>query len=42
MKKNGEVIKEFRSIKETAREMNTRPEAIKYACIYSKKHKFGK
>jgi len=38
MKKNGHVIKRFRSFKETAREMKTNPQSIKYACIYSKTH----
>lgn len=42
MVKNGKIIKCFRSIKETARFMNTTPMAIKYCCLYSKTHIYKK
>ena len=38
MAKNGKVIKHFRSLKEAGRYMHTRPETIKYVCLYSKTH----
>lgn len=38
MKKNGKVIKQFRSLKETGRYFNVSPTTIKYVCLYSKTH----
>ena len=42
MVKNGKVVKRFRSLKETARYMNTNPTSIKYVCLFSKTHIYKK
>ena len=42
MVKNGKIVKRFRSLKETARYMNTNPISIKYVCLFSKTHIYKK